>query len=412
MKKQLLAVTATLSLPVAAVAQGLYDLAPTDEVQESSPINWTAGISLNYDDNVTPTISSGAAGYEDDVTSINAYVGASLVSLTPQTTWDLFARVGANSYLDSPSASGTDSFNYQARLGVNWAHRVSERLRLSSRNYIAYELEPDYSYGFATDRQIEEYLHYQTENAVGYRWTERLATYSGFRVRGLLYGSDESDNDRTIYSLFHQFRYRSSEQTVWTLEYDYSDVASSGTAGDSGNHIITVGVEHRFSPNSVIALKTGTQIRDVDGGSNATTPYLDCAIRTTVNEQFSVRAFARYSIEDYGTSFDTATFDSNYTLRVGVTASYIVSPRLTLSAGVNMLYTRMEDGRVVDSGPANGSSIPDADTDLLNLYIGCSLQLSDNVYATASYNWTDSDSDIAGRNYQRNHASLGIAMTF
>jgi len=412
MKKQLFTLIVTLLLPSAVAAQGLYDLAPSDEAQESSPISWTAGMNLNYNSNVTPTVTSGAAGYEDDLMSIGAYLNASMVSITPQTTWDMFARIGVNGYLDSPQAEGTDSFNYQARLGVNLSHRVSERLRFSSRNYIAYELEPDYTYGFATDRQLEEYLHYQTENAVGYRWTERLATYSGFRVRGLLYGSNEDDNDRTKYSLFHQFRYRASEQTVWTLDYDYSPVDSSGTASDSDNHTITVGIEHRFSPNSVIALKTGTQIRDTDDGASATTPYLDCAIRTTVNEQFSVRAFARYSIEDYGTSFDTATYDSNYTLRVGVTASYIVSPRLTLNAGANVLFTSMEDGRVVDSGPANGNSIPDADTELINLFLGCSFEITEGVYATASYNWTDSSSDIRSRNYNSHHASLGVAVQF
>ena len=64
-------------------------------------------------------------------------------------------------------------------------------------------MEPDYSYGFSTDRQLEEYLHYQTDNAVGYRWNERFATYTGMKVRGVDYADAESANDRrfTAYTI-------------------------------------------------------------------------------------------------------------------------------------------------------------------------------------------------------------------
>jgi len=411
MKKLSITGTSLISSFGIAAAQGLYDLAPNDEAQESSPISWSAGLNYNYDDNVTPSALAGTPGYEEDASSISAYLGATLVSITPQSTWDVFARVGANAYIDSPSAAGADDMNYQARLGVNWAHRVSERLRFSSRNHIALEMEPDYAYGFATDRQLEEYLHYQTDNAVGYRWTERFATYTGFTISGLAYGSAASadDNDRTTYSIYQQFRYTATEQTNWTLDYRYSDVAASGSAGDSGNHYILVGVEHRFSPNSVIAVKAGTQIRDVDGGSGATTPYLDLAIRTQVNEQFGVRVFTRYSVEDYGTSFTGATYDTNNTLRVGVSADYTLSPRLTLNAGINAILSDLEDGRATVAG---GVAPADADTDLINLYLGFSYQVNEGVYVTGSYNWTDSDSDIAGRNYDRNNVSLGLRVLF
>lgn len=399
----------------AVSAQGLYDIAPNDDAEESSPLKWNAGLSFGYDDNVSPTVLKGSNGYEDDVTYVNAYVGASLVSITPQTTWDVFARVGGTYYFDAPAAAGSDDMYAQGRLGINWAHRVSERLRFSSRNYVAYELEPDYSYGFSVDRQIGEYLHYQSDNAVGYRWSERFATYTGFTVRGLDYQSGLGNNDRMIYSAYNQFRYRASEQTVWTLDYRYSWTDASGTASDSTNHYITLGIEHRFSPNSVLALKAGMQMRDVDNGKSNDGPFAEAAIRTRVNEQFSVRAFARYSVEDYGTSFPGYTYDTNNTLRVGVSADYILSPDLTLHAGINYISTDMEDGRVVPFG----FGVPDLDQDLINLYLGFSYKVNDGVYVTGSYNWTDSDASggvgaaaAASRTYERNRASLGVRVEF
>lgn len=395
-----------------ASAQGLYDLAPNDEAQESSPISWSAGVSYNYDNNVTPTVVAGSPGYKEDASSISAYVGASMVNITSMSTYSIVARVGANTYLDSPSAAGVDDVNYQARLGLNWSHNVSERLRFSSNNSLAFELEPDYSYGYASDRQFEEYLYYSSNNSVGYRWTERFATYTSLGISGLVYDSVGSANDRTNFSFNQQFRYTVSEKTNWTLDYGHTWSSASGTASDSGNHVITAGIEHRFSPYSVLVLKAGAQIRSVNGGADTTSPYFNAAIRTQVNEQFRVSIFARYSVEDYGTSFPTYTYDSNRTLRSGVTASYVVSPRLTMNAGANLLLNNMGDGRLVPSG----TSRSDADIELINLYLGCSLKLSDRIYATASYNWTDSNSSgaasIPGRTYNRSVVSVGLGMQF
>jgi hypothetical protein len=409
MNKPLTLTLAILTLAGSVYGQGLYDIAPNDEATESSPISWSAGISYNYDDNVTPTAGVGQ-GSDDKASSISAYVGASLVSITPQTTWDIFTRLGGNFYIDSLEAPNSEDLYTQARLGINLAHRINERLRLSSRNYIAYELEPDYSYGFSTDRQLEEYLHYKTDNAVGYRWNERFATYTGVSVRGVLYGSADnaSDNDRTLYNLYNQFRYRASEQTVWTLDYRYSTTDSSGTASDSKNQFITLGAEHRFSPTSVFAVKAGMQLRDVADGEDENAPFAEAAIRTRMNDQLSIRSFARYSIEDYGTSFENFTYDNNTTLRVGVSADYTISPDLTLQAGANVIMMDMQDGR---SSPP-GSDISDAQTDLLNLYLGFSYRVNDVFYLTGSYNWTDSDSDLEDRTYDRNRVSLGLRAEF
>ena len=408
MKKLYTLTAATLTLAGAAHGQGLYDIAPNDEALESSPISWSAGVSYNYDDNVTPTAGPGQ-GADDKASSINAYVGASLVSITPQTTWDIFTRLGGNFYTDSLEAPNSDDIYTQARLGINLAHRINERLRITSRNYLAYELEPDYSYGFSTDRQLEEYFHYQTDNAIGYRWTRAFATYTGVTLREVLYGDEgsASDNDRTIFSLYNQFRYRTSDQTVWTLDYRYSETDASGTASDSTNQFITLGAEHRFSPTSVFAVKAGVQLRDVADGEDENTPFAEAAVRTRMNDQLSIRSFARYSIEDYGTSFTNLTFDNNSTLRVGVSADYMISPDLSLQGGANIIFMDMQDGRSDTIDP-----VADAQTDLLNLYLGFSYRLNDVFYLTGSYNWTDSDSDLENRTYDRNRVSLGVRAEF
>ena len=159
MKKQFLARAFSIVTIGAACAQGLYDIAPNDDAQESLPIKWSAGVTFGYDDNISPTVQSGP-GEDEGVASVTAFVGASLVHITPQTTWDVYARLGVIHYFDNPEADGADQTGSDSRLGFNWTHRVSERLRFSSRNFVAYEQEPDLNLGVLTDRQVGEYLLY------------------------------------------------------------------------------------------------------------------------------------------------------------------------------------------------------------------------------------------------------------
>jgi hypothetical protein len=85
----------------------------------------------------------------------------------------------------------------------------------------------------------------------------------------------------------------------------------------------------------------------------------------------------------------------------------MISPDLTLQAGANVIMMDMQDGR-----SDTIVSVSDAQTDLLNLYLGFSYRVNDVFYLTGSYNWTDSDSDLEDRTYDRNRVSLGLRAEF
>ena len=133
---------------------------------------------------------------------------------------------------------------------------------------------------------------------------------------------------------------------------------------------------------------------------------------TRVNSQFLVRGFVRYSVEDYDTVFangvTTGEYDERLTLRIGTSASYDLSPKLQLFGGVDYIPTSFESGRVI-TGPG---TLPDADEDVLNAYIGFALKITETIEANCSYNYTDSDSDLPGRDYDRSRISLGVSAVF
>ena len=191
-------------------AEGLYYTGT--EAQESLPIKLLVGGSLIYDDNVSAGQTT--VGGSSSSLAVNPYVGASFVSLAPQTTWDVYGRLGMIYYFDTPN--DMDDLNRQSRVGVNMIHRFSERVRFVSRNFVANELEPYYSYGLASSRRSSEFMSWSTDNSLGYRWTERFGTYTGVRFSGSSYDDDASGNlsDRMNWQVYEQLRYQYSPQTV------------------------------------------------------------------------------------------------------------------------------------------------------------------------------------------------------
>lgn len=395
----------------AAHAQGLYFIG--SESDEPLPLKWVVGASLIYDDNVNAGFTAPGVGEEDSF-AINPYVGLSFVTITPQTTWDVYARLGTIYYFDAPQ--GVDDFNSQSRAGVNLTHRFSERLRFSSQNFVSYEMEPDYSYGYASTRTNGEYFFWQSDNSIGYRWTERVATYTGLRLSGTDYDSSVPNNDRFTWELYNQFRYQFSPQTVLTLDYRYGQTSGNGLASDSTNQFLLLGAEHRFSPNTIGIVRAGAQFRDVDDGDDTTSPYLEAAFNWQATEALRLRSYARYGIEDYDTvqSFPTGAveFDDRRTLRFGVSGEYVFNPMVSMFGGLDYIPTRYQGGRVVQVTGAPLPPTSDADEDIINAYIGVSYRFNNFLTASASYNFTDSSSDFDNRDYDRNRISIGVSAEF
>ena len=389
-------------LPCAAVsAQGLYSIAPNDdEASDSLPLTFLTGASIGYDSNPTPVINN-----DDDSLYISGFVQANLTSVSPQTTWDVYARIGARYYLDDIDAGG-DQLNGDIRLGVNYTHRVSERLRFSSRNFVALENEPDFDFGFGGNVRVGNYFRYSSNNSIGYRWTDRLGTQTGVSFTGVIYEElDDADYNRVTFR--HDFRYRVSPATVLTAGYRFG-VVSNDSGGDANNHYVVGGVEHRISPNSALVLRAGVQVQDPDNGDTRTTPFVEGTLRTQLTEQLSTDVFVRYQNESFNrrlfTGANSLNFESNQTFRLGARATYAVNPGFSVFGGVNYILNNYED----EVSNAAG----DIDEGLLNLNIGASYELTQGLYLTGSYNYTTNISDVDAREYERNRVQFGVQATF
>ena len=397
-------------------AQGLYNIMPfDDEPTDSLPLHWTAGASIGWDTNASPLFSECLGQESQEVAYLSAFVQANFVSKTPQTTIDTWARVGATYYLDEITIGlASEDYFPQFRGGVNFVHRVNETLRLRSRNSITYEQEPDYDFGIASDRRQGSYFRYSSDNSVGYRWTERLGTSTGYRFSGVTF--DEVDrNDYVRHLFYNQFRYRTSPSTVWTAAYRYQTQSNDVTV-DSDSHYFLVGAEHELSPTTVAVIRAGAQIQEIDGGDSNSSPYVEATVRSALSSSAQVRAFARYGLEDRNRLISThdcgdlpviGRYEERQTFRLGLQGSYVASPKLTFFGGLNVMMFSYEG----QFGP--NLAAPDSlDDRIININAGASYEVADNIFVTGSYNYTKSSSDADIRDYDRSRIQLGVQSSF
>ena len=401
------------TLPCAvASAQSLYSIAPNDDEADTSlPLTYVVGGAVGYDDNPTPLFDgedlNGGSAF------VSAFAQANYTNVSPQTTWDFYGRLGVRYYFDNLEGSNADQTAYSVRAGVNYTHRFSERLRFSSRNFLAYEIEPDFETGLGTDRRGGQYFRWSSDNSVGYRWSERLGTQTGINFSGIVF--DDLDNsDFTRVTFRHDFRYRTSPATVLVAGYRYA-TTSNDAGGDADSHFITAGVEHRISPTSAVVLRGGVQIADPDNGGTNTTPFFEGSLRTQLTSHLSTNVFVRYSNEQFNRTVvgdlnddginNFFAFEESQTFRLGARGTYALNPTVSLFGGINYIFTNYEDA-ITPVGA------PDADESVLNLSAGFSYQFNDTLYLTGSYNFTTSFSDFENREYDRNRFQLGVQTTF
>ena len=82
----------------------------------------------------------------------------------------------------------------------------------------------------------------------------------------------------------------------------------------------------------------------------------------------------------------------------------------SMFGGIDYIPTTYGSPRSVSTPPVGG--IGEFDEDIFNAYIGLSVKFTDYLYGNASYNYTNSSSDLAGRDYDRNRFSVGVSAEF
>ena len=94
-----------------------------------------------------------------------------------------------------------------------------------------------------------------------------------------------------------------------------------------------------------------------------------------------------------------------------MSSDYAISQSLSLKGGVDYIPSSFQKGRSLEE-PAYNGSISDAYENLLNAYVGLTVEINDIFSISSYYNYTNSSSDISTRSYDRNRISVGANAKF
>jgi hypothetical protein len=383
----------------AANAQGLLSIGSnTDDFeQEDIPLTWTVSGYVGYDSNINSIDIA-----EESSIYLQAGIGTQWSGGSRTTRYTLGASASVLYYFDDVTVNDDENVFYSVRLQGSVTHRASRRLTLSDSFYATYEYEPNQQIGATVSRRTDQYFYLYNNAALSYAWTRRFSTVVNWATSGIIYdGDDIEDRWTNLFGL--QARYLWTRATTLVGEYRFAFTQYENDFSDYTSHYALAGIDHMFSRVTMGSIRVGAEFRDYDNYDSNTSPYIEASLVQMLNEGFSIRWAARYGLEDN----ELGSFETRTSYRMGVTAQYEFTPRLTGTAGLTYVHSELEDSVV--------AGIDDGDEDFFGVNLGASYLLYSNVRLEGGYSFGTLDSNVdagVSRDFDRHRVFVGVSATF
>lgn len=388
-----------LATAPAAFSLSLYDTAPPIGLPESHAIRYNAHVSMGFDDNLNATKTNKKSG---EYASFG--VGASYADYESTCKLSYHANVGGKLY-DS-RANGT---NQRLFSDISGGFSMSKSLDvgrvLSLHGTLHYCPEPDYSNYISADRAQGDCFNWSLSSAYSQSIDSRWSWTVTASTSGNIYttGGYKIDNRKYI-STSASLNYKASTQTSYSASVSYRfDLREHGN--DSRNVYGNFSVNHSIDPVSSCNLTVGVQLKNIAGQNNLY-PNIRAGYRRQMGAGLSLDSYISLDNENVNTHHITrvGTFDylSDMTWRIGMNASYQVSPLVSVNFGGSVLSTQYGKG-------TNG--IGDVDRTTWSLHCGASYRYRPDLSFNLNYSYTYSTGS-QNYGYDRNVVSAGVSYTF
>jgi hypothetical protein len=306
-----------------------------------------------------------------------------------------------------PEVEDTDS-THTFRAGLD--HAFSERYRIALNDSFVIGQEPDALRGDgeyanvpfrANGDNIRNYA------AVGFDadLTELFGLTLGYN--NAYFNYDREDLSRNLDRMEHtgtvMGRWQAMPETELSLGYKYRQVNYDEIDRDRQSHIVFVGASHSFRPDLRAAAQVGVEFAEFDSvDESEVSPYANANLTYTYLPQSFIQlgvSHQRNATDILGDPADPV-MDTETTLFYAHLRHQIV-PRLFADAS----------GQIQNSSFSGGAADGDRETFYL---LGLQLEYELNNYLSThvGYNYDNLDSDIAGREYDRNRVYIGVTARY
>ncbi|MCD8533291.1 MAG: outer membrane beta-barrel protein [Verrucomicrobia bacterium] len=210
-----------------------------------------------------------------------------------------------------------------------------------------------------------------------------------------------------------------SPETSVVLGYQYGHISYDGgqiqrvglapinsDVRNANSHYLFTGVDHAFNPNLFASLRAGAQIVDypntIGGDSSTTSPYIDANLTYNFAEGSSVFGVRHArNATDVSGGTNAPVLDQETTTLYGL-LRYNITPVIVATVNGQAQFSSF-----------NGGGFNDASENLYVIGATLGYRINPNILAEIGYSYTDLiNDDIAGREFSRNIAFLGVTATY
>lgn len=379
----------------AAYGLSLYDTAPPIGLPESHAVQYSANISLGWNDNLNSTKHNRKSGGY-----VSFGVGASYADYESVTKINYSANIGGTLY--NKEANGTDQQLFSnISLAAHLSHAFSAGSSYSMGLTLRYTPEPDYSNGISAARNQGDCLNWSISNAysqsIDSRWSWSVnASFSGNIYTQSAYKID----DRQYINGGLSLNYRYSNRTSYSLST--SGRYELRTHGfDSESLYVTGSMSHSLSPVSSMSISAGGQAKFIDGQTDFY-PNIRFGYNRRLTDGLSMSSYLSLDNENVGTYNHIGNYLSDLTWRLGADMSYRFTHRVSFSFGASLLDSSYSKG-------TNGLGKVDRTT--WTAHVGMSYMFTTKLSGSLTYTYTHA-SGSGDYGYYRNNISAGLSYAF
>lgn len=422
------------SIGMAAVGASALQTASAQDVGGDPNKPWRVSATLRgfYDDNVA-TAPDGALDSEGNDLKIDSFgveirPSAGFVYSLDQTTLSLGYVYSLKWYEERPE--GYDDTDHTHLFDAALTHAFSERYKLSLKDSFAIGQEADIfrnqgGFGGFQNTPGDNIRNYADIGfdveltpvfglALGYN--NAFYDYDDELDAGETFASNSGRLDRIEHYLDIEGRWLMRPQTYGLLGYqfgliDYTSdelllpLAVTSEERNNRSHYIYAGLDHRFSPALDGSIRVGARVNDYyNAETTDVSPYAKGTLGYTYAEGSRVSARISYD----RTATDVVGNDSNdvitdaQTLSLYLGVDHRLAPKLFATVSGQYQNSRYEGGGTLDGEADN----------FFNFDANLRYEFNQYFSSHIGYQYDQLDSDVAGREFDRNRVYIGVTATY
>lgn len=376
-----------------------YD-APLPSEEKGKPFTISAHVRQEYDDNVyTQNVNKQESWKSELIPTFIFNMPLDRTLISARYTF------GLTYFWDRPGDDVNLSHEFVGRV----AHTFTERFDIDVRNRLVYAYEPDLRGPGTTHFVDGNYLINDFSAFARFQWLPRFGNTLEYNNRVIDYDSGyiSTYEDRMEHTINLENRWQMLPTSVAVLGYRFNLVEYEQLPKSSHSHFLMGGVDHKISDVWMASVRGGAEMRNFDEGDDSLAPYFSLSTSYSYAPNSSASLFYSHSLS----LTDVGLYTVQMSDTVGLNIYHALTPDFGFRLASAFTWGGYDAENTIDDDMDGVSAV---DFNEFSMYLDAALSYSINRHLSAElgYIFSHLDSELPGRDYDRNRYYIGLRGTY